>query len=90
VVEIAGRLNVLLGENAYPNKVRGVWKGGSGSPLHRETHYFGGPVFLSASSLAGLARFNNPPKAAFCARSSYALNVSEQVPSRARTPDSCD
>jgi|SRR6516164_6437401 len=49
-------------------------------PLHRETHYFEGPVFLSASSLAGLARFNNPPKAAFCARSSYALNVSEQVP----------
>ena len=25
VVEIAGRLNALLGENAYPNKVRGVW-----------------------------------------------------------------
>jgi site-specific DNA recombinase len=24
-VEIAGRLNALLGENAYPNKVRGVW-----------------------------------------------------------------
>jgi len=25
MVEIAGRLNALLGENAYPNKVRGVW-----------------------------------------------------------------
>jgi site-specific DNA recombinase len=25
VVEIAGRLNALLGEQAYPNKVRGVW-----------------------------------------------------------------
>jgi hypothetical protein len=25
VVEISGRLNALLGENAYPNKVRGVW-----------------------------------------------------------------
>jgi len=25
LVEIAGRLNALLGENAYPNKVRGVW-----------------------------------------------------------------
>jgi hypothetical protein len=24
-VEIAGRLNPLLGEQAYPNKVRGVW-----------------------------------------------------------------
>jgi site-specific DNA recombinase len=24
-VEIAGRLNALLGEQAYPNKVRGVW-----------------------------------------------------------------
>jgi site-specific DNA recombinase len=24
-VEIAGRLNSLLGEQAYPNKVRGVW-----------------------------------------------------------------
>jgi site-specific DNA recombinase len=24
-VEIAGRLNALLGERAYPNKVRGVW-----------------------------------------------------------------
>jgi len=55
-------------------------------PLHRETHYFGGPVFLSASSLAGLARFNNPPKAAFCERSSYALNVSEQVPSPGSQP----
>ena len=55
-------------------------------PLHRETHYFGGPVFLSASSLAGLARFNNLPKAAFCARSSYALNVSEQVPSPGSQP----
>ena len=29
-VEIAGRLNALLGEEAYPNRVRGVWKGGSG------------------------------------------------------------
>ena len=25
MVEIAGRLKALLGENAYPNKVRGVW-----------------------------------------------------------------
>ena len=25
MVEIAGRLNALLGEQAYPNKVRGVW-----------------------------------------------------------------
>jgi site-specific DNA recombinase len=25
VVEIAGRLNALLGEKAYPNKLRGVW-----------------------------------------------------------------
>jgi site-specific DNA recombinase len=24
-VEIAGRLNALLGEQAYPNRVRGVW-----------------------------------------------------------------
>jgi site-specific DNA recombinase len=24
-VEIAGHLNALLGEQAYPNKVRGVW-----------------------------------------------------------------
>jgi hypothetical protein len=24
-VEIVGRLNALLGEEAYPNKVRGVW-----------------------------------------------------------------
>ena len=24
-VEIAGRLSALLGEQAYPNKVRGVW-----------------------------------------------------------------
>jgi len=24
-VEIAGRLNALLGQQAYPNKVRGVW-----------------------------------------------------------------
>jgi hypothetical protein len=35
-------------------------------PLHRETHYCGAPVFLSASSLAGLARFNNPPNACVC------------------------
>lgn len=33
-VEIAGRLNELLGEKAYPNGVRGVWgKDGSGGPL---------------------------------------------------------
>ena len=25
VVEVTGRLNALLGEQAYPNKVRGVW-----------------------------------------------------------------
>uniref|UniRef100_Q07SW6 Uncharacterized protein n=1 Tax=Rhodopseudomonas palustris (strain BisA53) TaxID=316055 RepID=Q07SW6_RHOP5 len=25
LVEIAGRLNALLGEQAFPNKVRGVW-----------------------------------------------------------------
>ena len=24
-IEITGRLNALLGEQAYPNKVRGVW-----------------------------------------------------------------
>jgi len=24
-VEITGRLNALLGEQAYPNRVRGVW-----------------------------------------------------------------
>jgi hypothetical protein len=24
-IEIAGRLNALLGEQAYPNNVRGVW-----------------------------------------------------------------
>jgi hypothetical protein len=35
MVEIAGRLNALLGEQAYPNKVRGVWgKGGSGRGTH--------------------------------------------------------
>jgi len=29
-VEIAGRLNALLGREAYPNRVKGVWgKGGS-------------------------------------------------------------
>jgi site-specific DNA recombinase len=25
IVEITGRLNSLLGENAYPNKLKGVW-----------------------------------------------------------------
>ena len=25
IVEITGRLNGLLGEKAYPNKVKGVW-----------------------------------------------------------------
>ncbi len=39
-VEIAGRLNSLLGEQAYPNRVKGVLgKGGSGDSLHRITHY---------------------------------------------------
>lgn len=35
---------------------------------------------MSGSSLVGPARFNNPSKAAFCARSSYPLDVGEQVP----------
>ena len=35
MVELAGRLTALLGEQAYPNKVRGVWGiDGSGSAIH--------------------------------------------------------
>ena len=50
-VEIAGRLNALLGEQAYPNKVRrSVGKDGSGRALHCITHYRCSPIFLSAAS----------------------------------------
>jgi hypothetical protein len=36
-VEIAGRLNALLGEKAYPNQVKGVWGklvAGGGGAIH--------------------------------------------------------
>lgn len=32
-IEIAGRLNSILGDRAYPNGVKRVWSGGSGGPL---------------------------------------------------------
>jgi hypothetical protein len=32
-------LEVCLGEQAYPNKVRGVGEEGGGRPVHRTTHY---------------------------------------------------
>ncbi|WP_245330287.1 MULTISPECIES: hypothetical protein [unclassified Bradyrhizobium] len=45
-VEIAGRLNALLGEKAYPNQVKGVWgKMVAGERLEPPTPFF----FLTAN-----------------------------------------
>jgi len=49
-IEIAGRLNALLGERAYPNKVRGVWGKMVAESVHGITHYRGTAVFLSTAS----------------------------------------
>jgi hypothetical protein len=47
----------------------------SGGPLHRETHYFRSPIFLSAGSITGPRRSDSPAKAAFRARSNYASKL---------------
>jgi hypothetical protein len=39
------------------------------APLHRETHYFGSSVFLSAGSVTGLVAFLLAGKTSFCGRS---------------------
>jgi len=43
VVEVTGRLNALLGEQAYPNKVRGVW-----GKMVAEVRYHASPTIADA------------------------------------------
>ena len=42
-VEISGRLNALLGERAYPNKVRGVWGKVVAEEGYQQCHHVGFP-----------------------------------------------
>jgi site-specific DNA recombinase len=69
VVEIAGRLNALLGENAYPNKVRGVWgKVVAGERFTRYPRYCRTAVHLSPDRPGGLgARPDRALRQAFVA-----------------------
>ena len=44
-VEIAGRLNALLGEQAFPNRVKGVWgKVVAGAGFGRDRHMVSAPI----------------------------------------------
>ena len=50
IVEIAGRLNTLLGENAYPNRVKGVW-----GSLVAEECFIRSPPIAVCHSLGGIS-----------------------------------
>ena len=58
-VEISGRLNALLGEQAYPNKVRGVW-----GKVVAEVRYIAIPTIDNAVFVTGDA----PPSTRFYGR----------------------
>jgi hypothetical protein len=59
VVEITGRLNALLGERAYPNKVRGVWgKMVAEEGFEPPTH--GLRIMIEANSLGSMLQVAPP------------------------------
>jgi hypothetical protein len=48
---VQGRLAQLTNSPLFPSHSEGGVKGGSGSPLHRDTHSCRSPVFLLEGSL---------------------------------------